>query len=334
MAKYVVDSVECPPYSTAAFRSDGENMTFQVNMDTLRAAAHASPDPQILDGVAIAAALRDEVKAGVSALKESHGIVPRLVVVMVGDDPASQIYVKHKIRGCEVVGIQSERRILPADISQETLHQVLRDLSDDPSINGILLQLPLPEHLSDIIAVEEISSNKDVDGFHYMNLGRLMSWASVLEPCTPRGVMTLLRARGVTIRGAHAVIVGRSMVVGRPMAQMLLRADATITVCHRHTPDLAEHIGRADIVVVATGVPELIKGAWIKEGATVIDVGISRVDGRIVGDVEFAAAKQRVSSITPVPGGVGPMTVATLLENTLRATLLAHGLRIENGIVS
>jgi len=308
-------------------------MIFQADLNALRAAANSNPDPRVLDGRAVAAALREEVRKGVEILRAETGFVPKLVVVLVGEDPASQIYVRHKVRGCEVVGITSERRILPADISQETLHQVLRDLSDDPEIDGILLQLPLPPHLNDIIAVEQISSSKDVDGFHYKNLGRLMSWASVLEPCTPRGVMTLLKARGVQIRGAHAVVVGRSMVVGRPMAQMLVRDDATVTVCHRFTPNLAEHVGRADILVVATGVPELVKGAWIKEGAAICDVGISRVDGRIVGDVEYEAARERAASITPVPGGVGPMTVATLLENTLRASLLARGLSIRDGII-
>lgn len=309
-------------------------MTFFANLEPLKVAAHSGDDPRILDGRAVAAALRDEVKIGVDILRLERSVVPKLVVVLVGDDPASQIYVRHKVRGCEVVGIESERRLLPRDISQETLHQVLRDLSADPAVNGILLQLPLPEHLNDIIAVEQISSSKDVDGFHYKNLGRLMSWASVLEPCTPRGVMTLMSARGIQVRGAHAVVVGRSMVVGRPMAQMLVRDDATVTVCHRYTRDLDEHVSRADILVVATGVPELIKGEWIRPGAVVFDVGISRVDGRIVGDVEFEAALERVEAITPVPGGVGPMTVATLLENTLRATLKAHKLKIEYGALT
>lgn len=306
-------------------------MTFLANLEPLKLAANSGSDPRILDGRAVAAALRDEVKLGVDILREERGVIPKLVVVLVGDDPASQIYVRHKVRGCEVVGIESERRILPHDISQDTLHQVLRDLSADPSVNGILLQLPLPDHLNDIIAVEQISSFKDVDGFHYKNLGRLMSWASVLEPCTPRGVMTLMKARGIEVRGARAVVVGRSMVVGRPMAQMLVRDDATVTVCHRHTRDLAEHVGQAEILIVATGVPELVKGDWIRPGAVVFDVGISRVDGRLVGDVEFDAALERVQAITPVPGGVGPMTVATLLENTLRATLKAHKLKIEYG---
>ncbi len=306
-------------------------MTFTPNFEALRDAALGVDDPKILDGRAVAKALRNEVKIGVDLLREERGIVPKLVVVVVGEDPASAVYVRHKVQASAVVGIDSERRVLPANTSTAVLHATLQELNEDDSVNGVLLQLPIPEHLDEVKAMELISPSKDVDGFHHVNLGRLMSWAGVIEPCTPRGVMTMLRARNVELRGKHAVVIGRSVIVGRPMAQMLVRADATVTMCHRYTQDLPGFVGQADIVVVATGVPELVKGAWIKEGAVVIDVGISRRDGRLIGDVEFEAAKQRASSITPVPGGVGPMTVATLMENTLRATLLKHDLKIEDG---
>lgn len=309
-------------------------MTLQLDYQPLRDAAQAVADPHILDGRVISAALREQVRRGVALLKEVANIQPRLVVVMVGEDPASQVYVRHKIRGCEVTGIASERRILPTSTTQDVLHAVLRELSDNPDVDGILLQLPLPAHLDDNQALEWIHPDKDVDGFHSANLGRLMSWASELEPCTPRGVMTMMNAYGIDPVGARTVVVGRSVVVGRPMAHMLLRAGATVTICHRHTRDLAAEVRRAEILVVATGVPELIKGEWIAHGAQVFDVGISRVDGRLVGDVEFAVAKTRAGRITPVPGGVGPMTVATLLENTLRATLLAHDLKLVDGDIT
>ncbi|MEZ4461130.1 MAG: bifunctional methylenetetrahydrofolate dehydrogenase/methenyltetrahydrofolate cyclohydrolase FolD [bacterium] len=309
-------------------------MTLQLDYTPLREAARGVEDPRILDGRVISSALREQVKAGVAMLGEHSGIQPRLVVVMVGEDPASQIYVRHKIRGCEVTGIASERRILPSATTQDVLHAVLRELSDDPAVHGILLQLPLPPHLDENLALEWIHPDKDVDGFHSANLGRLMSWASELEPCTPRGVMTMMEAYDINPVGARTVVVGRSVVVGRPMAHMLLRAGATVTVCHRHTRDLESEVRRAEILVVATGVPELIKGDWIAPGAQVFDVGISRVDGRLVGDVEFGEAYERAQRITPVPGGVGPMTVATLLENTLRATLRASDLKLANGHIT
>ena len=309
-------------------------MSFYFNLDALREAASTHQDPKVLDGKSVAGALRDEVKEGVSLLREARGIVPRLVVVVVGEDPASKVYVRHKVRACEVVGIESRRILLPADTSQEVLQGTLKQLSADEDVNAILLQLPLPGHLNETRALDYLDPTKDVDGFHHVNLGRLMSWAGVIEPCTPRGVMTMLRARGVELRGKDAVVVGRSVIVGRPMAHMLLRADATVTICHRHTADLESKVRRAEILVVATGVPHLIKGDWIREGAVVVDIGISRRDGRLIGDVEFEKAKERASVITPVPGGVGPMTVATLMENTLRTTLLKHGLIIRDGELS
>lgn len=308
-------------------------MALLLNYAALKEAARTAEDPKILDGRLISAALREQVRLGVETLVASTPIRPKLVVVLVGDDPASHVYVRHKIRGCEATGIASERRILPASTSQEVLHAVLRDLSDDPTVHGVLLQLPLPEHLDENRALELIHPDKDVDGFHSANLGRLMSWASTLEPCTPRGVMTMMEAYGIDPLGARTVVVGRSVVVGRPMAHMLIRAGATVTVCHRHTRDLEAEVRRAEILVVATGVAGLVKGDWVAPGAHVFDVGISRVDGRLVGDVEFPAAYERAAHITPVPGGVGPMTVATLLENTLRASLHANNLRLIEGVL-
>jgi methylenetetrahydrofolate dehydrogenase (NADP+)/methenyltetrahydrofolate cyclohydrolase len=261
-----------------------------------------------------------------------RGIRPHLSVVRVGDDPASDIYVRHKIRACEKVGIASSHIHLPADISQADLLARLDELNADAEVNGILVQLPLSEHHSPQQAIMEIDPRKDVDGFHPHNLGCLVVGRTELEPCTPRGIMTMLRAAGVECRGKNAVVVGRSMIVGRPMVQMLVRADATVTACHKYTEDLADHVRRADIVVVATGVAGLIKGEWVKPGAVIVDVGMTRrEDGTLHGDVEFDAARERASLITPVPGGVGPMTVATLMENTIRATCAYHRLAIRRG---
>jgi methylenetetrahydrofolate dehydrogenase (NADP+)/methenyltetrahydrofolate cyclohydrolase len=272
--------------------------------------------------------LRAEAARGAVHLR-AEGIVPKLAVVLVGDDPASHTYVKFKVKACAEVGIESSKTVLPADTSPDQLYSFLAELNADESVHGILVQLPLPDQLDAADAIEHISPEKDVDGFHPLSLGRLMSYIGTLEPCTPRGVMTMLRAYDVDLRGKTAVVVGRSIMVGRPMAQMLVRANATVTVCHRHTQDLAAAVAQADVVVVATGVAELIKGAWIKPGAVVIDVGQSHVNGRIIGDVEFDAARERASLITPVPGGVGPMTVATLMENTIRAAASQAGVAIE-----
>jgi methylenetetrahydrofolate dehydrogenase (NADP+)/methenyltetrahydrofolate cyclohydrolase len=311
---------------------DGFGTHFAVDIETLRRAAR-SAEPKILDGKRISVALLAEVERA-SALLAEQDVEPHLAVVRVGDDPASKIYVRHKMRACEKAGIESSYRHLPGDVDQDGLFEVLDELNDDPSVNGILLQLPLPDQLNPQQSILRIDPRKDVDGFHPVNLGFLMAASSELEPCTPRGIMTMLRAAGVKCKGKKAVVIGRSMIVGRPMSQMLVRANATVTTCHRHTEDLEHHVSDADIVVVATGVPELVKGEWIKEGAVVADVGITRSDeGRLVGDVEFDVAYERASLITPVPGGVGPMTVATLLENTLRATCAHHGVAIRGGEV-
>ena len=279
----------------------------------------------ILDGRLVAARLRQQVRLRVGELGvEGHTLT--LALVRVGDDPASAVYVTHKVRACAEVGIASAVTHLPETTDESTLLETIERLNLDERIDGVLVQLPLPAHMDVDRVIEAVAPSKDVDGFHPANLGRLMAGYSLLEPCTPSGVMMLLAAAGVSLRGKRAVVVGRSVIVGRPMAQMLLRANATVTVCHRYTTDLAEHVAAADVVVVAAGVPGLVEGAWIKPGAVVIDVGINRLDdNRLVGDVEFAPAKARASAITPVPGGVGPMTIAMLMWNTLLAGAARRG---------
>ncbi|GAB2797903.1 bifunctional methylenetetrahydrofolate dehydrogenase/methenyltetrahydrofolate cyclohydrolase FolD [Halomonas shantousis] len=278
---------------------------------------------QLIDGKAIAAHVRENVARQVEARREAGKHIPGLAVVLVGQDPASEVYVRNKHRACEQAGIHSFRHQLPADTSQQELEALIDRLNADRSVDGILLQLPLPEHLDSRPILERIHPDKDVDGFHPYNLGRLAQRLPVLRPCTPKGIMTLLQASGIEPRGLHATIVGASNIVGRPMALELLLAGCTTTICHRFTRDLAAQVGAADILVVAVGKPGLVKGEWVKEGAVVIDVGINRdASGRLHGDVEFDTAAARASYITPVPGGVGPMTVATLLENTLFAAEL------------
>ncbi len=283
----------------------------------------------VIRGDAIAARVRDEVRTQVARLRE-EGVELRLAVVRVGEDPASVVYVRHKVRDCAQVGIHSEQVLLPDDTTEAALLGEIDRLNHDASIDGILVQLPLPAHINADRVIEAVDPHKDVDGFHPLNLGLLLGRTALLQACTPAGVMMLLAASGVRPRGKHAVVVGRSVIVGRPVAQLLLRAHATVTICHRHTPDLAEHVARADILVVATGVPHLVRGAWIKPGAVVIDVGITRGDdGRLVGDVEFDAARERASLITPVPGGVGPMTRAMLLWNTVLAASFRRALHVD-----
>ncbi|MGL6252279.1 MAG: bifunctional methylenetetrahydrofolate dehydrogenase/methenyltetrahydrofolate cyclohydrolase FolD, partial [Billgrantia desiderata] len=246
--------------------------------------------------------------------------IPGLAVVLVGEDPASHVYVSNKHRACEQAGILSFRHALPSDTSQQSLERLIDELNADPRIDGILLQLPLPAHLDARPILERILPHKDVDGFHPYNLGRLAQRLPVLRPCTPKGIMTLLQASGLKVRGMDATVVGASNIVGRPMALELMLAGCTTTVCHRFTRNLEEHVRRAELLVVAVGKPGLVKGEWVRDGAIVIDVGINREeDGRLVGDVEFTPAAERAAWITPVPGGVGPMTVASLLENTLYA---------------
>ena len=274
---------------------------------------------KVLDGKAIAAEIRAKVKEDVARMQRERGITPGLAVILVGDDPASQIYVNSKKRACEEVGIYSRQYRLPADTSQTELLQLIHRLNVDPAIHGIPVQLPLPAHLDEKLGIDTISPAKDVDGFHPINVGKLSIGEPSLLPCTPAGIMELLRRTEVDLGGRHAVVVGRSNIVGKPTALLLLRENATVTICHSRTKDLASECQRADILVAAVGRPELIKGHWIKKGAIVIDVGVNRVEGKLFGDVEFAAAKERASYITPVPGGVGPMTIAMLMVNTLQA---------------
>ncbi len=271
---------------------------------------------EIIDGKAVAARVTAEVGRRVEDLL-AQGVHPGLAVVAVGDHEPSRIYVRNKMRACERAGIRSAVHHLPATVTQEEILALVERLNADPEVHGILVQLPLPPGLGTRTILHAIDPQKDVDAFHPVNMGQVATGRPPLAPCTPKGVMRLLREYDVPIRGAHAVVVGRSRVVGRPMAALLLAADATVTTCHRHTRDTARHTARADIVVVAVGVPELVRGPWIREGAVVIDVGISRTaEGRLVGDVCFAEVMPRARLLSPVPGGVGPMTIAMLLENT------------------
>ncbi|RCV86725.1 bifunctional methylenetetrahydrofolate dehydrogenase/methenyltetrahydrofolate cyclohydrolase FolD [Billgrantia montanilacus] len=275
---------------------------------------------QLIDGKAIAAQVRQQVARQLETRHADGKRTPGLAVVLVGDDPASRIYVNNKHRDCEQAGIRSFLHLLPAETSQQALETLVDELNADPRVDGILVQLPLPDHLDARPILEHILPHKDVDGFHPYNLGRLAQRLPMLRPCTPKGVMTLLQASGLKVRGLDATVVGASNIVGRPMALELMLAGCTTTVCHRFTRNLEEHVRRAELLVVAVGNPGLVKGEWVREGAIVIDVGINREeDGRLVGDVDFTSAAERAAWITPVPGGVGPMTIASLLENTLIA---------------
>jgi methylenetetrahydrofolate dehydrogenase (NADP+)/methenyltetrahydrofolate cyclohydrolase len=278
---------------------------------------------QIIDGKAIAATIREEIKTEVHRRRSLNQPIPGLAVVMVGEDPASAVYVRNKRKACEEIGMESAAYDLPATTSQHELVSLIDKLNADPNIHGILVQLPLPPHMDAESIIERIKPNKDVDGFHPYNIGRLALRMPMLRSCTPRGVMTLLERTGISARGLDSLVVGASNHVGRPMGLELLLAGATVTTCHRFTKDLASHVAKADLVVVAVGKPGIIKGEWIKPGAIVIDIGINRLEnGKLVGDIEFESASQRAGWITPVPGGVGPMTVATLMQNTLEALRL------------
>lgn len=279
----------------------------------------------IIDGKKIAEDLKNEIANQVEVRVNSGKRRPGLAVILVGDDPASQVYVRNKTNACEKIGFKSEAVVLPSSTQQEELEKLIDGFNESPEIDGILVQLPLPKHLNSDALLERIKPDKDVDGFHPFNLGRLAQRLPLLRPCTPKGIVTLLESTGQTIRGKDAVIVGASNIVGRPMGLELLLAGCTVTTTHRFTRNLPEKVSQADIVVVAAGKPGLVKGEWIKPGAIVIDVGINRLDdGSLVGDVEYDVAKERAGWITPVPGGVGPMTVATLMENTLYAAEHLH----------
>ncbi|HET7752565.1 MAG TPA: bifunctional methylenetetrahydrofolate dehydrogenase/methenyltetrahydrofolate cyclohydrolase FolD [Anaeromyxobacteraceae bacterium] len=271
----------------------------------------------IIDGKAVAARVRAEVAEDVKALR-AQGKVPGLTVVRVGEDPASAVYVRGKRKACEEVGIHSVEHHLPATTSQEDLLALIRKLNTDATVHGILVQLPLPKQIDESAILDAISPRKDADGFHPVNVGALWLGKPAPRPCTPAGVMRLLDEAHVDLRGKRAIVVGRSHIVGKPMAALLLERHATVTIAHSRTADLAGEVGRADVVIAAVGKAEMIKGAWVKEGATVIDVGINRLpDGKLVGDVEYGEAAKRAAAITPVPGGVGPMTIAMLLRNTV-----------------
>jgi len=274
---------------------------------------------RIIDGKKIAAGIREEIRQRVLQLQEATGKVPGLAAVLIGDDPASATYVRTKTKACHEVGIASRQLTPPGDIEQADLQRLIRDLNGDPEIHGILVQLPLAKHLDERAVLETVDPRKDVDGFTFANIGRLVENQPQFVPCTPAGIIELLDREGVEIKGKHAVVVGRSEIVGKPVAFLLLHRHATVTICHSRTADLGAETRRADILVAAVGRPRLITGAMLKPGAVVIDVGINRVDGKLVGDVDFESAVRVASAITPVPGGVGPMTVAILLRNTLQA---------------
>ena len=275
---------------------------------------------KIIDGKAMAGEIRTEIRNQIAVLVDSGQPPPGLAVILVGQDPASAIYVRNKRRACEAAGIVSRSYDLPATTGAEELLGLIDELNADASIHGILVQLPLPPHINENAVIERILPVKDVDGFHPYTVGRLSQRIPVLRPCTPFGIMTMLERIGIDPKSRHAVVVGASNHVGRPLALELLLAGATTTVCHRFTEDLARYVGEADILAVAVGKPSLVPGNWVKPGAVVIDVGINRMpDGTLMGDVEFEAASERAAWITPVPGGVGPMTVAMLLHNTLMA---------------
>ena len=280
---------------------------------------------QIIDGKAIAAELRQEIKARVEQRLANGLRAPGLAVVLVGSDSASQVYVGSKRRACEEVGFLSQSYDLPVDTTEENLLKLIDELNENPEIDGILVQLPLPEHIGTETVIERIHPDKDVDGFHPYNIGRLALRQPVLRPCTPRGIITLLEKTGQKIRGMDAVVVGASNIVGRPMSLELLHAGCTVTTCHRFTKDLEAHVRRADLLIVAVGKIGIVNADWIKPGAVVIDVAMNRnEEGKLVGDLDFDAACKKAGWITPVPGGVGPMTVATLLQNTADAADELH----------
>ena len=275
---------------------------------------------QLIDGRQLAGEIKADVRRAIAALVARGGQRPGLAVIKVGEDPASAVYVRNKRRACEQVGVVSLAYDLPAQTAEADLLALIDELNADPRVHGILVQLPLPEHIGRTAVIERIDPAKDVDGFHPYNIGRLAQRIPLMRPCTPYGVIRLLEHIGAPFKGQNAVVVGASNIVGRPMALELLLTGATATVCHRFTADLREHVSRADILIVAAGKPGLIPGAWVRPGSTVIDVGMNRTpDGHLVGDVEFDVARERAAWLTPVPGGVGPVTVAMLMHNTLQA---------------
>lgn len=288
----------------------------------MSAAAHRVTEPMatIIDGRALAAAMRADLRERAASLKTRSGIVPGLAVILVGDDPASCIYIANKVKACEKVGIESRTIRRDASVTTEELLALIAMLNFDPRVHGVLVQLPLPPHIDMAAVLDAIDVGKDVDGFHLYNVGGLVTGSTVFSPCTPYGVLKLLEHAGIAIEGQNVVVVGASNIVGKPTALMLMARDATVSICHAKTRDLAQYTILADILVVAAGVPNLILPEMVKRGAVVIDVGINRLpDGSITGDVDFEGVARKASHITPVPGGVGPMTVTMLLENTVAA---------------
>ena len=279
----------------------------------------------ILNGKQVAAEIRAELKTRAEALRKD-GVVPCLAVLLAGDDPASKIYVRNKKRACEEIGIESRELLFPESVTEEELIAQIRALNEDPAVDAMLVQLPLPRHINEARVLAEIAPEKDADGFHVVNAGRLFTGQTSVLPCTPAGCMELLRRANVEFSGKHAVVVGRSNIVGKPMAMLLLNEHCTVTVCHSRTKDLARFTRDADILVAAVGRPGMITGEMIKPGAAVIDVGINRLDnGKLMGDVDFASAEPVAGAITPVPGGVGPMTIAMLMQNAILAAEKRHG---------
>ncbi len=300
----------------------GRRVYDRVPEASISAEAQRRMAAKLIDGKSIAAALKAEIRAATDALAARGGRRPGLAVVMVGDNPASAVYVRNKRLACEQTGIVSIAHDLPHSTTEVELLQLIDRLNEDPAVDGILVQLPLPEHIRPAAVIDRISPKKDVDGFHPYNVGRLAQRVPLIRPCTPYGIVRMLEAIGVSPKGQHCVIVGASNIVGRPMALEMLLMGATVTVCHRFTRQLDQHVAAAEILVAAVGKPGIIQGAWIREGAVVVDVGINRLeDGHLVGDVEFEVAAKRAAWITPVPGGVGPMTVAALMKNTLEVAV-------------
>lgn len=293
----------------------------------------------VIDGKAFAARVRGQVAEHVARLKEESGIIPGLAVVLVGEDPASQVYVRSKGKQTVEVGMNSYEHKLDVDTSEADLLALIDRLNKDADVHGILVQLPLPSHLNEDLVINSIDPAKDVDGFHISNVGLLGTGQKSMVPCTPLGCLMMLRDHHGSLSGLNAVVIGRSNIVGKPMAQLLLNDSCTVTIAHSRTKDLAEAVGRADIVIAAVGRPEMVPGDWIKPGATVIDVGINRIDKpeggtRLVGDCDYASCAAVAGAITPVPGGVGPMTIACLLANTVTACCRAHGLIEPQGLTA
>ncbi len=282
----------------------------------------------IIDGKAVSQNVKDRIKEEAALLKKKYGVTAGLAVIIVGDDPASRIYVNNKKKACEYVGFDSYEYALPEETTEEELLKLVNKLNIDDKIDGILCQLPLPKHIDENVIINNIDPNKDVDAFHPVNVGKIMIGDYSFLPCTPAGVMELIASTGVDIKGKECVVVGRSNIVGKPMSMLLLHKSGTVTICHSKTKDLKAECKKADILVAAVGVPNLIKGDMIKDGAVVIDVGMNRLDnGKLCGDVEFETASKVASHITPVPGGVGPMTIAMLMQNTLTAAKLNRNIK-------